>query len=490
MTWIPRTYRRIPERVCSDDSLRPVASVLAVVTLLLISLAGYVQLTSTTLRLNRPWTVVCIALGSVMMLVAVCRTYTLISVLDDSTYHRTWRILAGLMLLFLGSYAGAIGIVLLDHVDLFLLLTGTVFLFGAVFVLIVVQNSLQTIRDLQRSTTYLATILESMNESLIITSPDGTIEEVNESTRTMLEYSDANLVGHSVGMVFDGAYPRADASNGTISPEETLTSGEQAYVTNADETIPVLVSASPMTDVTGQITGTVYVAHDITERKQYEQQFVVQNRLLRHNIRNEMNVVSGSAEVLQAEVAEPTLTQLTENIQTHSAKILDRTEKLQRFTATREDKCAPIELSELLKREAEKVARANPEVRVTTEIPPDIRTEADRSLPLAIEELLSNAIEHGSTGDSPDEIAITVSPTETQDHVHIRIADTGPGIPDVELTPIREGTETQLEHGSGIGLWLVAWIVRNSGGTLEFTRTETGSTVCITLQQIDSDTDS
>lgn len=42
------------------------------------------------------------------------------------------------------------------------------------------------------------------------------------------------------------------------------------------------------------------------------------------------------------------------------------------------------------------------------------------------------------------------------------------GNADHERAVILSGEETPLQHGSGVGLWLVKWVVRNVGGTLSF----------------------
>jgi signal transduction histidine kinase len=61
------------------------------------------------------------------------------------------------------------------------------------------------------------------------------------------------------------------------------------------------------------------------------------------------------------------------------------------------------------------------------------------------------------------------------------VADDGPGIPEQELAAIRKGTELPLEHGSGLGLWMVHWIVTRHDGTIDIAVSETGTTVSITL---------
>jgi len=67
--------------------------------------------------------------------------------------------------------------------------------------------------------------------------------------------------------------------------------------------------------------------------------------------------------------------------------------------------------------------------------------------------LIENGIEH-NTGPNP---SVRVAVELDGDRVQIRIADNGSGIDDYERSILERGTETPLEHGSGLGLWLAKW---------------------------------
>ena len=66
--------------------------------------------------------------------------------------------------------------------------------------------------------------------------------------------------------------------------------------------------------------------------------------------------------------------------------------------------------------------------------------------------------------------------------VAIEIEDNGAGIPADEIEVLTAGEETELHHGSGIGLWVVHWVVTRYGGDLAFEHpADGGSLVRITL---------
>ncbi|WP_407647948.1 ATP-binding protein [Halarchaeum nitratireducens] len=61
--------------------------------------------------------------------------------------------------------------------------------------------------------------------------------------------------------------------------------------------------------------------------------------------------------------------------------------------------------------------------------------------------------------------------------------DDGPGIPAAEVEVLTNGTESDLEHGSGLGLWTVVWCLRRLGGDVTFERTDDGTTVRLWLPE-------
>jgi signal transduction histidine kinase len=99
---------------------------------------------------------------------------------------------------------------------------------------------------------------------------------------------------------------------------------------------------------------------------------------------------------------------------------------------------------------------------------------------VAVDNLLENAVVHGDS--LTPSVSVTVRRRETDGTVDVVVADDGPGIPEQERQVLVDGRETPLEHGSGLGLWLVNWIVSESMGELAFDDNEPrGSVVTISL---------
>jgi signal transduction histidine kinase len=70
-----------------------------------------------------------------------------------------------------------------------------------------------------------------------------------------------------------------------------------------------------------------------------------------------------------------------------------------------------------------------------------------------------------------------VSLSTGEESVTVTVADDGPGIPETERRVVGNGSETPLDHASGLGLWLVTWITRDSGGEVVFEAPEDGGSV-------------
>nr|WP_241768313.1 ATP-binding protein [Haloferax sp. ATB1] len=103
---------------------------------------------------------------------------------------------------------------------------------------------------------------------------------------------------------------------------------------------------------------------------------------------------------------------------------------------------------------------------------------ADDLIESAIKHLIDNALEHNDR--VIPEVGVTVDRSATSpDYVEIRIADNGPGVPDAELSVLESGTETPLQHISGLGLWLVQWIIDRSNGQLRFAENDPRGTIAI-----------
>ncbi|RQH02027.1 PAS domain S-box protein [Natrarchaeobius oligotrophus] len=231
---------------------------------------------------------------------------------------------------------------------------------------------------------------------------------------------------------------------------------------------------------------------DVTERKQREKRVEILNRVLRHDLRNGMNIVRGCAEMLENAVADDER-RYAEIIQGRADELVELAEKTRAaertFDQGGETTNAPIDLCDAVRRTSARLENEYPDVDVSRSVPDRCFVRADAYLERALYQVLENAVEHN---DSPTP-SVDVSVREHSDGelVRLTISDDGPGIPEDERELLEGNREiTQLRHASGLGLWLVNWIVVGSGGQLRFRENDPqGTTVVVDLPRTDDETE-
>ncbi len=234
--------------------------------------------------------------------------------------------------------------------------------------------------------------------------------------------------------------------------------------------------------------GAYVVYTDITEQKRRDQQLQVLNRVLRHNIRNKLNIVRGAVEwSLDHERNVPT--PLAESGLDAINELLDLSESARTLLSktNSEQNLKPVPIVDLIERPVRSLREQYPDADISTAIETDEWLSGSVQLDRALKELCENAITH-STQASPV-VAITAEPIKNRtDWVEITVEDNGPGIPDAQQAVLQKGEETQLQHGNGLGLWTVHWIVTTAGGDLTLSnRDGPGATVTLRLPTVGPD---
>ena len=239
---------------------------------------------------------------------------------------------------------------------------------------------------------------------------------------------------------------------------------------------------APVTNDAGEVVNYVGFQQDVTDRKQRQEQIAVLDRLLRHNLRNDINVIRGHAEMIAAD-ASGAVSASADTILDTSDQLLGLAEKERHITELLIEKptYSELDLCAHLRDVASAVESEHPDASVRVSCPDGLTIRPTTQFGRAITELVTNAVVHNES-PSPD-VAVTASRTDGA--VRIDVADTGPPIPEMERNVLTDELEqTPLYHGSGLGLWLVNVIVTRSGGVLSVAENSpTGNVVSIELQQ-------
>lgn len=241
--------------------------------------------------------------------------------------------------------------------------------------------------------------------------------------------------------------------------------------------------------IAGSLGGFVVGIYDVSSRRhrqaveaeretvaQQRSRLSVLNRVLRHNLRNDLNAVSGYAELI--ETGSGDAGEYAARIREVSADLVSIGEKARQIekVAATQHVHGTASLAKVVESTVEATRAASPACTVDYDLPASDMPVDESVIPAVLAELLDNACRHSDADEPIVEVTASVNPTDAYP-LTIRVADNGPGIPEHELDPIREGRETALEHGSGLGLWLVEWGVSTVDGAITFEPNEPRGTV-------------
>jgi signal transduction histidine kinase len=223
--------------------------------------------------------------------------------------------------------------------------------------------------------------------------------------------------------------------------------------------------------------GYTLVWQDVTEELRREQRLAVLNRVLRHNLRNDMGVVRGFVTTAGDRVEDDGIADMLDTAVDTTDDLLSLGETAREIERILGEPPSPeaIELDGVVSEVVESVRGSAPGATIRLETSSTTATADSETVRVVCTELIENAVRHG--GRDP-RVTVTVAPGDSPT---VRVADDGPGIPETELSAIDSGGETQLEHGSGLGLWLVRWGVERLRGEVEFENGPEGTTVTLSL---------
>jgi PAS domain S-box-containing protein len=224
------------------------------------------------------------------------------------------------------------------------------------------------------------------------------------------------------------------------------------------------LTVAPVRDTDGAVRNYIGFQQDVTESVRDRRHIEKLGRYLRHNVRNEMNVILGFAKLLQAE-EDPPVAEYAVSIERTAGKLLGNMETQRRITKILRGDPAirAIDVIETLETVIEALREQYPEGDMSLSGPDSVTVQGTDQLSLALEELITNAIKHNDS-TSP---SVSIDVSRGSESVTITITDNGPGIPEMERKILTEGIkETPTYHSQGLGLWLTQLVVSQSDGTI------------------------
>lgn len=361
---------------------------------------------------------------------------------------------------------------------------------------------------------------------IIALDTEGRVELWNDAAENLFGYPAEDVIGDPYPLVPPDKDAEFENHLDRILSSESLRSVETTRQGKDGSMVTVRIYARPLHDPTGDVHGVIAILVDITDQKRRQEQLSVLNRVLRHNFRNDLTVIIGSADELigrldrleqtlndhlseQTTAPEATKTaldasdenqdlsdvaaalgeamalstspsskQLATNIRKTAVELADIGEKARSIEAMLQEETARSRsrpIGPLVASAIREIESEYPAVEVVTETDSldGVSVVGPAQLAQALYELLENAVVHHD-GDTP---SVTVSASTSESKVRLRVIDDGPGIPGQEQEVLEKGSESALTHGSGLGLWFVNWCMSLANGTMSIAESTAGGAV-------------
>jgi len=124
-------------------------------------------------------------------------------------------------------------------------------------------------RELKLAKSYLENVINHMGEALLLLAPDGTVKAANPTACQMLDYTEDDLLGMSIGDIFEEEEAvQANAFMGTwleaLIRTGTLSSIEASFIAKDQRRVPILFSRTAIKDEQDEITDIICIAKDMT----------------------------------------------------------------------------------------------------------------------------------------------------------------------------------------------------------------------------------
>ena len=338
-------------------------------------------------------------------------------------------------------------------------------------------------------------ILHETPNPTVVTDESFAIVDVNQACLEFTGYSREEMLGTlPLFLVNDPAtYESMTARLALGEPWE----GELEAVTKSGDRVYGRGTTFPLVD-DGELFGYTGIFIDLSARRQSEQTVSVLNRVLRHNVRNDANVVGGALSTVRDAVPSEKR-DLVDRAIRRVDRLLERAETardLHELLERSSSVLAPVDLGETVEAVVDGVGdgsrathAAHPDGEVTFELDlPDAPrwVLADEALPRAVGAVVENAVEYNDA----ETATVWVSVTATDAEVTLTVEDDGPGI-DADRSEYLFGRteESQLRHGQGLSLFFVDRLLAFYGGSVRYRpRDPTGSIFELRFRRVDPPT--
>lgn len=325
---------------------------------------------------------------------------------------------------------------------------------------------------------YVMAFRETRNPAILADS-SFTIQDVNEACLDVTGYGREELLGQTPSTLINDP-ETVDEIRDTLANDDPW-AGTLEVVTKHNHMVYGHGTATPIVQ-DGNLVAYACFWVDLSDQRRYENTLRILNRVLRHNLRNDANVILGYIDAVQTELDTPELRGYLDNAEAKLQEIVSQAETARDLDTLITEKAKttnkPVRVDTMLAQTVDRFRSEFPEstITVTNTAEHDVVALADEALQKVFDALVENAIEHNESATPVVEIEL-----EAAEHtVTVSVGDNGPGIPESQHDQVfgREEKD-QVHHGQGLSLFFVDQMIEKYKGDIWIEPNEPTGTVFV-----------
>ena len=376
----------------------------------------------------------------------------------------------------------------------------------------------------------METVLNGIQENILVIAPDMTIVDVNESFLAQMDYSREEVIGRKCHEVFqqknhicsNNIHCPLKKAIGSKGPNQSImqrlgSDGEVRYIE---------VTIYPIWEAPGKLAKFIEISRDITQRKREEEEIThrlemmveertkelkkTHEKLLHqdkmaslgklsasvvHEINNPiagiLNLILLIKRIFNENAAleddAASITKYLDLMETETRRISRIVTNLLSFSRQSKIELGDLDLNQLINKVLllnENLIKLN-QIHVVQQLSQDLPTlyGSEDQLLQVFMNLISNAVEAMAT-TTDKTLTVTTKKSETRNTLEVNISDTGVGIPESSQGKIYEPFYTTKKKGKGVGLGLsvVYGIIQEHKGAIKVSsRPDSGTSFVISL---------
>lgn len=297
---------------------------------------------------------------------------------------------------------------------------------------------------------------------------DGTLIEANATALRFGELDRNDVIGeHLSESYWVQPYPESQqvVEQAITRAQKGEFFGDQIQIQGKAASAMIDFSIRPLHDESGEVAQLIVEGRDITKIKRQQEHLSVLHTYLRHNLRNDVNIIRGYSDLLLDKLEMGPHTDRVETIHETATDLRDSSELVKEFadaTPADSDETSAHRLKPIVEEVCDRAAISTSQLNI--DISPDQSVYVNEQIHLVFEEFL-NALE--SHLESRGTLKITDKTLD--DKIEVEIVGAGLDIPSAELSAFDQPAErSKTNHPDGIRFWLMKSTMKDHRGDITY----------------------